>query len=643
MSRRQISITEIHRSIEFSKSVEDVEAQRLGASAGSDRSQAYVTPSNESFNQNRLSIPGAETLASKPGLNASQHVGFDAGQNPAKVIERASQFLLQDDAPPADDQQDTGVKADDTLMVLAHPMMDPGSGTCSYIQWALKRGLEHIALRLIIAAMIIADITLIVIDLITRDMDQHFYFIQCSFVFSWCFVLELCLRAFAFGLCFFRFWYNILDILIIVASTVGTTYILVDRVQEGEYFLLQDRRSPGFWHFIFALRFCRLAHFLRLHYEAENIKRAARQLVSQNKRRYNIDGFDLDLTYVTDRVIAMSFPSSGHMTLYRNPITEVARFFETKHGGHYKIFNLCKERGYDTRIFDDQVERFYVEDHNPPTCKDMLKFAKLSSEWLDQDDKNVIAVHCKGGKGRTGTMVCVYLVDNGLFSTAEDSLDYFGSRRTDTTQGNNFQGVETPSQCRYVGYYEAIRNHKHKLPNEVEMTLRSIRIWGMSTVGKGDGSDLTLLIESAEEGKIYENHFGKGSLRLYDKDVDELFVTFQSVPTFRGDIRFKFKCSSRKVPKGYEKTAWFFWFHTGFINHNRLKLERSDLDNPHKNKTWDVFRENFSVECSFQKVKKEKAAPQTRHGNFSKRLSRMFTIKVNPAKITKRKDRGGKW
>ena len=50
---------------------------------------------------------------------------------------------------------------------------------------------------------------------------------------------------------------------------------------------------------------------------------------------------------------------------------------------------------------------------------DIVEYCKNVREWLDADPENVIAVHCKGGKGRTGTMICVWLVDCGIFEEAK--------------------------------------------------------------------------------------------------------------------------------------------------------------------------------------------------------------------------------
>ena len=62
-----------------------------------------------------------------------------------------------------------------------------------------------------------------------------------------------------------------------------------------------------------------------------------RSMVSKKKKRFVEDGFDLDLTYITPRIIAMGFPSSGMEGIYRNPLPEVQRFFAKRHSGHYKV------------------------------------------------------------------------------------------------------------------------------------------------------------------------------------------------------------------------------------------------------------------------------------------------------------------
>ena len=187
---------------------------------------------------------------------------------------------------------------------------------------------------------------------------------------------------------------------------------------------------------------------------SKNVKTAniMKRLVSKQKRRYQDEKFDLDMSYITERVIAMGFPSIGCETVYRNSLTDVIEFFHTYHNDRVKVYNLCleKDRIYSKSLFSkSSVGLFPATDHNPCPIKLILEFCIDICLYLLKNPKSVAAVHCKAGKGRTGVMICSYLVFSHLCESSEKAFRYYARIRTkDNT------GVTIPSQKRYIKYFE---------------------------------------------------------------------------------------------------------------------------------------------------------------------------------------------
>ena len=49
-----------------------------------------------------------------------------------------------------------------------------------------------------------------------------------------------------------------------------------------------------------------------------------KKIVSGKRNRFKDEQYDLDITYITTRVIAMSFPASGYIeSTYRNSVRDV--------------------------------------------------------------------------------------------------------------------------------------------------------------------------------------------------------------------------------------------------------------------------------------------------------------------------------
>jgi hypothetical protein len=90
------------------------------------------------------------------------------------------------------------------------------------------------------------------------------------------------------------------------------------------------------------------------------------------------------------------------------------------------------------------------------------------------DTKRVIVVHCKAGKGRSGTMACSYLISECGW-TPEDAIARFTERRMKPMFG---AGVSIPSQLRWISYVDRwTKGGKKYVDRPVEVL--EVHVWGL--------------------------------------------------------------------------------------------------------------------------------------------------------------------
>jgi phosphatidylinositol-3,4,5-trisphosphate 3-phosphatase/dual-specificity protein phosphatase PTEN len=125
---------------------------------------------------------------------------------------------------------------------------------------------------------------------------------------------------------------------------------------------------------------------------------------------------------------------------------------------------LCleKDRIYKKSLFaKNEVGLFPSKDHNPCPIKLILEFCVDIILYLTNNQEGVAAVHCKAGKGRTGVMICSYLIFSGLCKTADDAFDHYAKSRT----YNNKVKV-------YIDDFNILIGSDYSFANEVYQILR---------------------------------------------------------------------------------------------------------------------------------------------------------------------------
>ncbi len=313
-----------------------------------------------------------------------------------------------------------------------------------------------------------------------------------------------------------------------------------------------------------------------------------KSLVSKAKTRFCYDGFDLDLTYITSRIIAMGLPSTSIEGIYRNNMEDVKKFFNTRHREHYKVYNLCEEKTYPKDTFYKQGYYPFF-DHEAPPLTLIVQFCEDAKKFLDENEKNIVAIHCKAGKGRTGTFICCLMIFLNLFENADESLAYYSMMRT-----GNGKGVTNPSQIRYVHYFEDIVKKKNNpTVNPKQIVIRKIKmvsIPGFSRVGWSCSPTFT--IENGERCYKYFEYIKKRE--TFNLSMNE--VEFHlGVGGFEvgGDVKITF---FNVGMIGNKDKIFKFWFNTNFLSEfNKFELTKVEIDKACQDSACKNFKDDFKI------------------------------------------------
>ena len=200
------------------------------------------------------------------------------------------------------------------------------------------------------------------------------------------------------------------------------------------------------------------------------------------------------------------------------------KWLDYKHGKNWSIWEFRAEgTGYPDSEVYDRIHHYPWPDHHPPPFALVPNIMASMRNWLKEDTpeqtKRVVVVHCKAGKGRSGTMACSYLVSQEGW-TKEDALARFTARRMRPGFG---PGVSIPSQLRWVNYVDTwAKTGKVYVERPVEIV--EVHAWGLR-----EG------VKVAIEGFFEEGRKIK-SLHIFKKE-ERLIVEDNSTPSSRNNIK----------------------------------------------------------------------------------------------------------
>ncbi|XP_071791346.1 uncharacterized protein [Asterias amurensis] len=275
--------------------------------------------------------------------------------------------------------------------------------------------------------------------------------------------------------------------------------------------------------------------------------------------------FDLDVDYITERLIGVSFPSGGLEAQYRSNLKDVVRMLKSKHQDNYVIFNLSQKR-HDLNKLNSQVYDLGWPDHLAPPLEKLCSICKHIETWLKAESQHVVVLHCKGGRGPIGMIVLAYMNYINITSNSETTMDRYAMKRFLEAKT---ESAMHPSQHRYVNYFTGLLMRSIQV-NSAPLFLHHVLIHGVPNYDVNGGCRPFLRVYQGMQ-PIYTS-----PVFSVPEGTSRFAITLDQALPIRGDILIK--CYHKKFRATTRDVIFRCQFHTTAIMECRLVYQKTDLD-----------------------------------------------------------------
>ncbi|XP_007567641.1 tensin isoform X4 [Poecilia formosa] len=296
------------------------------------------------------------------------------------------------------------------------------------------------------------------------------------------------------------------------------------------------------------------------------------------------ESYEVDLVYITERIISLSFPAAADERSYTNNLKEVATMLQSKHGEHYLVLNLSEQRNDLTKL-NHKVLEFGWPDHHAPALDKICSMCKAMDTWLSGDQRNVVLLHNKGNRGRTGVVVAAYMHYSNISASADQALDRFAMRRF--YEDKALPGGQ-PSQRRYVQYFNGLLSGHIKINNK-PLFLHHVIMHGIPNFESKGGCRPFLKIYQAMQ-PVYTS----GIYNVQGDSNTSICITIEPGLLLKGDILLK--CYHKRYRNPTRDVVFRVQFHTCAIHDLGVVFGKAELDETFKD---ERFPEYGKVEFVF--------------------------------------------